>query len=191
MKFENQNWYANVPYPSAELPKATIKSGGCGCVSSCNVAIFFGNVVTVPELAKAFVNNKIRVNGGTDMAKAAQYLCDTYKLHCTTTCDEKVLLDGIKSGCIAIANVDGDEGAKGIFSTQGHFINIVGYDGIPPKPFIAFDVGYYDGKFSDSYRKQYVSVSKDRFGNVIQFTTQQALDIDTKNKNPQYWLFTN
>ncbi len=191
MKYQNQLWYGDVPYPSPEIKNATVKSGGCGCVTSANVAIHYGYTVSIPVLAKAFVEKGIRVTGGTDMSKAAQYLCSTYRLRCTTTNDEDAVMRAVVGGAIAIANVDGNEGGtKGIFSNGGHFINIVGYDGIPPKPFIAFDVGYYDGKFADSYRRKYVSVFTDKFGNTLQYTTREALNIDTANRNPQYWIFT-
>ena len=191
MKYFNQNNYGHVAYPSKELPNATIKSGGCGCVCSANVAIFFGFTVSIPALAKIFVDKEIRVNGGTDMTKAAKYLCDTYVLEYRTTNDENELVRHLQSGGVAIANVGGNRGSyKGVFSDGGHYINVVDYDGKPPKPFIVFDVGCYSGKYNASYRKPYVSVFTDSFGNTMQYTTQDCLNNDTANRNPQYYLFS-
>lgn len=191
LKYYNQNNYPNTPYPSAENKTATIKSGGCGVCCAANVLAFFGVAGYEPVgLSKIFMARGARVNGGTDMKKAAEIACELGNLSYRTTSDEADLIEHLQYGGIAIANVDGDIGAKGIFSSAGHYINIVGYDNTPPKPVIAFDVGYYAGKFDSPYRKPYVSVAKDKDGNTIQFTTKDALQIDTKGRTPNYYLFS-
>lgn len=191
MKYYNQNDYANAPYPSYENKSATIKSGGCGVCSAANVLAFFGVAGYDPiALSQIFMREGARVSGGTDMKKAAAIVCRLGNLTCTITNSEKDLAAHLGGGGVAIANVDGDIGAKGIFSSAGHYINIIGNDNTPPKPIIVFDVGYYSGKFNDAYRKKYVSVNTDKYGNTIQFTTKDALQIDTAGRTPNYYLFS-
>ena len=189
MKFENQNNYGSVPYPSEEKPGATVKTGGCGLVSSINVLRFFGITnVTVPQLAKVYINKGFRTNGGTSLTGAAPWLADTYGLTYYATDDVQRVIDAVKTGkSIAIMIVDG---VKGIFSSAAHFLNIIGYDGQPPKPVIVFDVGYYAGRYDSALRSKYVSVGKDKYGNTIQFTTAEALRLDTANGSPSFWVFS-
>ena len=190
MKYENQNDYSNVPYPSPTLPNATVKSGGCGVCSCVNVLRFFGVNFAVADLAKVFVAEKIRVDGGTEMSLAAKYICDHFALTYTNTSDETELIKALQKGSCAIANVGGDRpGYKGIFSTEGHYINVIGYDNIPPKPFILYDCGYYDGKYGDNYRKGYVSTFKDKAANLCLYASATALNSDTANRTPNYYIF--
>lgn len=191
MKYMNQNDYADIPYPSPSLLNATVKSGGCGVCTAANVLQFFGIDVSVKDMAKVFLDKKIRVNGGTDMHLAAKYLSDTYSLKYSTTSDENALIATLQAGAIATANVGGDRtGHMGILSNGGHYINIIGYDGDPPKPVIVFDVGYYAEKFTAAHRSPFVSVFTDKDGNVCLYTTAAALDADTKNRSPNYYIFT-
>ena len=186
MKFYNQANYAHIPYPSANLPNATVKSGGCGVCASSNVLAFLGYDYPPEVLAPIFIEKKARVNGGTNMYKAAQIIKEITGCILTTTDSEAEMKEWLETGGIAIANVDGDTGEKGIFSSAGHFINVIGTRG---DKFVVFDVYYYANKFSSSYRKQFVSVEKDKEGNVIQICNAKALNIDTKNRTPNYYLF--
>jgi hypothetical protein len=187
MKFENQNNYSGVPYPSPTLPNATVASGGCGVCCAVNVLRYFGVTVAVKDMAKIFIDKKIRVNGGTSMTAAVAYLRDEYGLTVTLTKNVDEVQKAITGGAVGIMSVSGNRtGYTGIFSTGAHFVNIVSYDGIPPKPFIVFDVGHYANKYTSAYRKQFVSVAKDEYGNTIQFTTAAALKSDGVN----FWLFT-
>lgn len=191
LKYFNQNDYPNAPYPSQENPTATIKSGGCGVCTSANVLAFFGVAGYDPvTLSKVFMQRGARISGGTDMARAAAIIAELGGLAFRTSSTEAELAEHLQSGGIAIANVDGDNGAKGIFSNAGHYINVVGYDAAQPKPIVVFDVGHYGSKFASAYRAQYVAISRDKSGNTVQLTTAAALQIDTNGRTPNYYFFS-
>ena len=187
MKYYNQNNYAHIPYPSQQLPNATVKSGGCGLCCSSNVLSFFGADYPPEVLAPIFIQKGARVNGGTNMFIAANIVSELCGCEFETTSDENKLIECLKDGGIVIANVDGDIGEKGIFSNQGHFINILSYNS--DDTLNVFDVAYYKGKFSSAYRSQYVKESTDQYGNPIQICSKEVLDIDTKHRTPNYYLF--
>lgn len=178
----NQNNYPNIPYPSQELANATVKSGGCGLCCSANVLQHFGMNVDIKSLAEYFCDAGIRVNGGTDMQKASEYIRALVKCEVIKTNSEEDLKKYLNKGAIAIANVDG---VNDIFSTEGHFINVIGVNG---DMFTIFDVGYYHGKFDSEYRRKYVTVGKEN-GNIVQYCSADTLSLDTANRNPNYYIF--
>lgn len=178
----NQNNYGNIPYPSQELPNATVKTGGCGLCCSANVLQHFGMNVDIKSLAEYFCDAGIRVNGGTDMAKAAKYIKELTGCEVITTNSEEDLKDYLQRGAIAIANVDG---VNDIFSTEGHFINVIG---VNDGTFTIFDVGYYSGKFDSEYRRKYVTLGEEN-GNIVQYCSADILNLDTANRNPNYYIF--
>ena len=183
-KYYNQNNYANVPYPSPELPKATVKSGGCGVVcASMIVENLTEHKNSPPTMAKYAISKRARVSGGTDMNVLARALRQDYGLHFTTTDNEGILLDHLKSGGMAIANVGGNRsGYTGVFSDGGHFIVVAGI--APDGRIIVLDPGYYAGKFNKSGRAGKVKVvGKECHCDI------SALAKDTENRSPAYWLF--
>ena len=186
MQYHNQNNYKGVPYPSGPNSTADIALAGCGVCCIANVLQFFGVAVHPKDLAQTFIQQGFRYPSGTDMGQAAQWAADTYGLTIHTTNQEAELHTYLTKGGIAIANVDGDEGDKGIFSSAGHYINVIGTDG--PR-LVCFDVGYYSGKYNAPHRKPYVAVSMDKDGNIIQTVAQDILNKDTKYRNPNYYLF--
>lgn len=187
MNYCNQNNYKGVPYPSGPNSTADIAQSGCGVCAIANVLLFCGIAADPKDLAQIFAKNGIRVPSGTDMRKASQWVTATYPNIVTdTTSSSEVLRSWLAAGGVAIANVDGDEGTKGVFSNAGHFINVIGLDGTD---FVCFDVGYYKGKYDAPYRKPYVRLSSDKDGNVLQIVSAETLDRDTKNRTPSYYLF--
>ena len=186
MKYYNQNDYGSIPYPGPTAPNATIKSGGCGVCCIATVLSFFGfneSEHQPPELSKTFRNRGARVAGGTDMHKAAKIVCELGGLVCTTTSSEIELTAHLKSGGIAIANVGGNRsGYTGVFSTEGHYICVVGLSG---DNYQIYDVGDYSAKYNSSYRQSKVV----RSGKLL-LCTPAVLHKDTENRTPNYYLFS-
>ena len=183
-KYYNQNNYGNVPYPSPTLPRATVKSGGCGVVCASMIVSNLTNKTVAPsEMAKYAINKKARVAGGTDMNILAKALRQDYGLHFTTTSNESILLDHLKSGGMAVANVGGNrKGYTGVFSDSGHYIVVAGLES--DGRLIILDPGFYPGKFNLSGRVGKVKV----VGNYC-ITDINVLGKDTENRTPSYWLF--
>jgi len=182
-KYYNQNNYASVPYPSPEKPSATVKSGGCGVVcASMIVENLTGKQVEPRSMAAFSIKHGARVSGGTDMNRLAKAICEDFGLTFTTTNNESLLLDHLRSGGMAIANVGGNRpGHTGVFSDGGHYIVCAGLD---DGRVIVLDPGYYAEKFSKPGRVGKVKVE----GNYC-ICDISVLTLDTANRSPSYWLF--
>lgn len=183
-KYYNQNNYKNVPYPSPSLPKATVKSGGCGVVcSSMIVENLTSHKMSPITMAKYAISKGARVNGGTDMNVLAKSICADYGLSFTITNDENKLINHLKSGGMAIANVGGNRsGYIGVFSDGGHYITVVEINN--NGKVIILDPGYYVGKYNKVGRKGKVTMN----GNEC-ICDISVLAKDTENRSPAYWLF--
>ncbi len=184
LKYFNQNDYSWVPYPSSELPNATVKSGGCGvCCAAMIVSSMTSNIVDPEAMAAYSIANGARVSGGTDMNTLADAICRDYGLTCETTSNESMLLEHLQSGGMAVANVGGDRsGWTGVFSNGGHFIVAAGYNGYTVT---IMDPGYYSGKFNSTGRSGKVIVDGD-----LCYCDIAVLGEDTANRTPSYWLFS-
>jgi hypothetical protein len=183
-KYYNQHNYTNTPYPSPDLPKATVKSGGCGvCCASMIVENLTAHQIGPKLMATYAINKRARISGGTDMNTLAKAICADYGLEFRTTNDEAELLNHLRAGGMAIANVGGNRGGYvGVFSDGGHFIVVAGLT--DAGNCIVLDPGYYPGKFSGAGRIGRVKIS----GNQC-ICNLSVLGKDTENRSPAYWLF--
>lgn len=183
-KYYNQNNYSDVPYPSSELPNATVKSGGCGVVSSAMIVENLTGISADPRIMAAYAMKKgARAAGGTNMDIMARAISTDYGLEFKTTNNESILLEHLKAGGMAIANVGGDrKDYVGVFSDGGHYVVAAGLT--DDKRVIVLDPGYYSGKFSKAGRVGKVKVS----GNYC-ICDITVLAQDTASKAPAYWLF--
>jgi hypothetical protein len=181
----NQNNYPADPYPSANHPKGTIKSSGCGiCAIAMIICSLTPHYVDPVAMAEYSIEHGARALEGTDMKVLADAVCADYGLTYTTTNDEEVMLEHLKKGGMVIANIYGDrDGWTGIFSTDGHFVVVatIAEDG----SLAILDPGYYSTKFTNiAARRSRVWVSGD-----FCYCTMDTLSQDTSWCNPSYWLF--
>lgn len=183
-KYYNQNNYGNVPYPSSALPKATVKSGGCGvCCASMIVENLTTHKIGPQLMAQYSINKRARVSGGTDMNVLAKAISADYGMEFSATSDESALLNHLQAGGMAVVNVGGNRnGYIGVFSDGGHYIVAAGLtsDG----KVIILDPGYYVGKFNKTGRTGKVKMN----GNYC-ICDMSVLAEDTASKTPAYWLF--
>lgn len=136
-----------------------------------------------PTMAKYAIKNGARVSGGTDMNKLAKAICQDYDLTAKTTNDEKELLEHLKAGGMAIANVGGDrKGWTGVFSDSGHFVVVAAATG---NTVSVMDPSFYRTKFNKAGRRGKVTVS----GNYCNCGIS-VLAADTANRTPSYYLFS-
>lgn len=183
-KYFNQNHYAAAPYPSPSLPKATVKSGGCGVVCAAMiVSNLTGKTVDPKEMAPYAIKKGARASGGTDMQVLGKALAGDYDLSLSTGTDENSLLAHLKAGGMAIANVGGNRpGYTGVFSDGGHYVVVAG--STSSGKVVVLDPGYYAGKFNKAGRKGKVTI----IGNNC-VCDVSVLAKDTQNRTPAYWLF--
>lgn len=131
--------WTNYPYPSQQLPHATIGSGGCGVCACAMVISMLRKIVLPPEIADMFVRDGIRVNGGTSN-KAYQYIADKYDLTTKRTTDYNELVACLNRGGLALVGC-----GEGLFTNGGHIICIVGIEG---NNLIIHDSYLYSNKFN-------------------------------------------
>ena len=174
----NQNNFARISYPAKGYEKATIKSSGCGvCSAIIALGAVTGSMISVQTMRDWAVNWGARVPGGTDMNKLLRLLSGRFPFRVRQTNDRNVLLGHLRAGGAAICNVSG----KGMFSTGGHFMAVLGELG--GKLCIA-DPGLYSGKYSvNARRRANVTVSRE-----LIFASPAVLDADCVGRWPRYWL---
>lgn len=183
MQVINQNDYAHIPYPAPGYENATIKSGGCGVCSMLNVLLnITDRQASVESMAALAQKSGARVSGGTDMNVLMREVIKAYpELQCCSSNDIEAVRETLEKGGAAIVNADG---RNKIFSTGGHYITVTGIDG---DSVTVLDSGYYNGKYSVYGREKYVRV----LGRGILESTLSALDKDSRERNPRFYLFEN
>lgn len=137
--------WANHPYPSPSLPKATIKSGGCGATCSAMVVSYLKQIISPAEMGDIFLNEGIRVNGGTS-DRAYTYIAEKYDLKVSKTMYIAKAVECLKRGGICVARLK----AGSLFSTGGHFIVLAN---ISDNNLIVYDPYLYNNKFKNGNRK--------------------------------------
>ena len=184
-KIYNQNNYASVPYPNKSNPAATIKTSGCGV---CSMAMVMRNLagipITIADLAAYSIKHGARASSGTNMRTLAAAIVKDYpELTYTTTNDEAALRRHLEAGGMAIMNADGNDGVQGIFAAGGHYLAILGVrDGRP----VIGDPAYTTNRYKSAYRRKYVT----ELGDDLITCDWSTLDLDTKYRSPNYYLFT-
>ena len=124
-----------------------------------------------------------RVSGGTDMQRLSRETAARGGLLVYTTDDQDMLLQALKNGGMAIANVGGDrQGYSGVFSDGGHYVVVrrVMGDG----RLLVLDPYLYDSKYTTAYRAARV----ERVGNLL-FCAPGVLHRDCENRKPRYYIF--
>lgn len=178
-----QNNFGNIAYNWPGGSGKTVKSSGCG---PCAMLMVVENMLGIRWLMADWINwvlsTGARVNGGTDMNKLCKAVSNKYSLEFSTTNSETDLLEHIKKGGMAIANVGGKRsGWSGLFSDSGHFITVLGI--LADGRFIIGDPGIYNGKFNSSFRRSKVEVDGD-----LVYVNSSNLNSDTLNRTPNYYL---
>lgn len=183
MKYYNQNNYSDLKYPSSAHPSATIKSGGCGVVSSTILVnnLFDKEVYTVKAMRDLAIKCGARVAEGTNVATLLKAICNEYKeLSFTTTSDENKLVEHLKKGGMAIAN---QGNAYEVFSSAGHFV--VAYRMVGDNIEVV-DPQMYDSKYKKSPKKDRI-VKATSTGCIV---SKNIIGKATADRTPSYYLIT-
>lgn len=110
-------------------------------------------------------------------------LSRTFGFKVTQTNNVTALLEALRQGSIAIANVGGDRaGYRGVFSDGGHYVIVFGI--APDGRLVIADPYRYAGKYEKSYRK-----AVEAAGSLL-YAAPGVLDKDTENRSPRYTIFT-
>ena len=142
------NRWANHPYPSQQLPHATIGSGGCGAACAAMVVSMLKEIITPNVMGDIFVRDGVRVNGGTSNRAFDSYLTEKYGLKVQRNWKIAEAKECLKKGGLVVARCTDDKGT--LFTTGGHFIVLVGFK---DNEFEVYDPYLYKNKFEVSYRR--------------------------------------
>lgn len=134
------NRWKNNSYPSPSLPNATIGSGGCGVCAASMVVSSMKETVTPDKMAVDFINNGLRVNGGTSNL-AMDWIADKYEIKHELKWKLDEAMDCLKKGGMVIALCK-----SGLWTTGGHFIVLAGLKDM--NTIIVFDSYLYTNKFN-------------------------------------------
>lgn len=134
------NRWKNNPYPSQSLPNATIGSGGCGVACASMIVSSFKDIVTPDKMAIDFMNNGLRVNGGTSN-QAFDYIASKYGIKHELKWKLDEAMDCLKRGGMVVALC-----SNGLFTTGGHFIVFAGLR--DENTIIVYDPYLYTNKFT-------------------------------------------
>lgn len=185
----NQNNFSHIAYPSSSHPAATVKSGGCGpCAALMVVENLTANRYLMANWIKWVLSVGARSAGGTAMDVLGKAMAKKFALAYQTTDDPDVLMDHLKAGGMAVAHVAGAYGDwKGLFSTAGHFVTVLGLDS--DGDVIVGDPDFRSGKFATGslgeWRARYVEVE-----DQLVYVKKEYLQQDTLNREPHYYLFS-
>ena len=135
--------WSSHPYPSQDLPNATIGSGGCGATCGAMIISMLKQIVYPNEIADRFLADGIRVNGGTSNRAFDSYITEKYGLKCERKWKLDEAVECLNKGGIVVARCTANNG--NLFTIKGHFIVLVEYKN---NEFLVFDPYLYKDKFN-------------------------------------------
>lgn len=141
--------WANHPYPSKALPKATIKSGGCGVTCAAMVVSSCREIIRPDKMGDISINNGYRVNGGTAWS-FFEYVAKKWNLKTRSVKSSYEALQACKDGYFVVILC-----GSGLWTTGGHYILAVGAKNDEIE---IYDPYLYNGKFNRYDRKGKVTI---------------------------------
>lgn len=191
MTIINQLEYDNISYPTdTEHPdsflarKGTVCHAGCGLCSLCMIISQLG-LSPLPLVTCRDLSMRIGANHapGTDMEMLAPIIAARYDLNYEPSNSVEELSAWLKKDGVAIVNVGGDyPGHRGIFCDVGHFMAIVGQE---QDEYVILDPAWTNDKYKNIPISDLV-----REKGVILYAKARALEADTANRTPAYYLFS-
>lgn len=178
--------WANTSYTSSNNKTQTIKSSGCGPTSAAIVVSSSKGAILPTTMAKLFVDNGYRTKSNGTAWSAWSFVADyfNFKEYATTSNINKALsylkTDKNKDGAsdyfiVASCNY-------GLFTTSGHYIVLVGYNG---GTISVYDPYSYVGKFNTPSRS---AAGAKLSGNTV-FVSEQ--NFKKYGNTVNYWVFSN
>ena len=147
--------WKNHVYSSVGDSSQTIGTSGCGPTSAAMVVTAIKGTITPPEMGDLFVQYGYRsANNGTYWS-AFRWVADVFDIDYQECSSLDTAIDLVRNNNYVICSV-----GNGLFTTEGHFIVIVGIDGDTLK---IYDPYLYSGKFDTSTRRGKVTVD----GNTV------------------------
>ena len=169
--------WANKLYTSTNNPNQTMKSSGCGPTAAAIVVSSSIGTILPSTMADLFVKNGFRTTNNGTAWSAFPFIANYFAFSSYQyTTSLNTAIEYLRKGYYVIVSC-----GKGLFTTNGHYIVLVGIDG---NILSIYDTYMYHGKFDIPSRKGKVTIS----GNTIYCT------IDNFKKYSNYrafWCFSN
>lgn len=187
LDYENVEYRTHASNPSDEkyYKHGSISCAGCGlCSGSMLVSYLTGKQMDIETFRDLAYVSKSNADVGTDMQIYSQALARRFNLKSENTNRIEDMIRCLASGGAAIINVGGDhDDHVGIFSDVGHYIFAKGYDRSRNELEI-LDPAFRKDKFNIPGRREYVRVN-----NFTLYSSPEAVELDTQNRDPAYYLF--
>ena len=131
-------------YASSQYPNGTIKSSGCGPTCAAMIISSTKETIFPDVMGDLSLANGFRSSGGTS-TRLFPFVCEKWGLPYEQIHSSYTALEKIKDGYFVVFLV-----SEGLWTTGGHFILGVGYDGDKIE---IYDPYLYAGKFDTASRK--------------------------------------
>lgn len=143
--------WRNHPYTATGNSSQTIGTSGCGPTAAAMVVTAIKGTILPDKMGDLFVQHGYRsANNGTYFS-AFRAVADEFNMEYDETYSFDRALELVRNGSYVVASC-----GNGLFTTNGHFVVIVGIDG---ETFRIYDPFLYNGKFNTPTRRGKVSVS--------------------------------
>lgn len=144
--------WANMPYTSIGDSSQTMKSSGCGPTVAAMVVSSSIGAILPSTMAHLFVSNGYRTAANGTAWSAFPFIADYFGFdNYAYTTNLNTALNFLRNGYFVIVSC-----GNGLFTTNGHYIVLVGIDG---NTLSIFDPYMYYGKFDTPSRRGKVTVS--------------------------------
>lgn len=181
--------WANHPYPSKTLPKATIKSGGCGATCAAMVVSSCRETIRPDKMGDISRANGYRANSGTAW-ELFEYVAKRWNFKTRTVKSSYEALQACKDGYFVVILC-----GNGLWTTGGHYILAVGAKN---NKIEIYDPYLYNGKFNRYDRKGKVELKGNscwvqidtfkKYSNARNFFAYKMEESEKKKKFKKYYI---
>lgn len=177
--------WGSIPYTSCGDKSQTIKSSGCGPTSAAMIVTASKGTITPPVMAQLAKDNGYRTTSNGTAWGYWSFIADFFNFdyfaptYSYSTMIQKLKTDKNKDGISDYFVVVSC--GYGLFTTGGHYITLMGFDG----KIIVYDPYYYAGKFDTASRRAAKVTTK---GNIA-YVTESAFK--TYANAQCYWIYSN
>lgn len=190
MKYINQLDYSHLPYPTdlnnpdSPMHGYSFNEAGCGlCCLAMMVDQLTAKTITLKRLASLSHKHRADLLPGTNMKLLGPVAARIFGLNYSTTDDIWKVLEHLRDGGRAIANVGGDrDGYTGVFSHGGHYILLVS---ATENQICVLDPSLKPGKYEEEGRKGTITLEA-----PFAYCSPRLLEKETNNRTPGYYLFS-
>lgn len=138
--------WRNHPYTITGNSGQTIGTSGCGPTSAAMIVTTIKGTITPPDMGDLFIKHGFRTTNNGTYFSAFPWVADYFGIEMERVYSTYDMAAKVKDGYIAVVSC-----SKGLWTTGGHFITVMGNDNGTLK---VFDPYLYNGKFDTVSRRE-------------------------------------